>query len=139
LVAGLLLATGLIVAGCGDGDDDTLSKSEFIAKADAICEKGNKEIEAAPSPAGGDRPSQQALEQFATDTLIPNIQKQVNDIRALEPPEEDESQVDAILNSAQTSIDELKADPSKITDEDSFAEANKLARDYGLKVCGEEE
>ena len=155
----LALATGLIAAGCGDDDDDTtttttsstttagatgatgatgepLSKEEFIAEADAICKAGTKEIQSAGEdffPEGGS-PGQAEEETFTTDVVVPNIQGQVDAIRALTPPEGDEEAVTAILDAAQEAIDELEDDPSG--QNNPFAEADQLAQDYGLEVCG---
>jgi len=156
-----LLAVGLIAAGCG-GDDETttttagaggasgatgvsgpLSKEEWITKADAICKQGDQEIDQeAQQVFGGDQqPSQEEQEQFVTETALPNTQEQIDQIEALPPPEGDEDQVNAILDAAQSGIDETKADPSLLREggggADPFAEANKLAADYGLKVCGQ--
>ena len=49
---GLAAVTALVVAGCGGGGDDStstssLAKPAWIAKADAICQQGNQEIEQA--------------------------------------------------------------------------------------------
>jgi hypothetical protein len=155
------LGCALAAAGCGgdDDDDDTtaattatteatggpgdepLSKEEFIKAADGICRQGDQEINReAGRTFGNERPSQQAQEDFVTDTVLPNIQAQVDGIRALTPPEGDEDQVTAILDAAQRAIDETEDDPSALTQEgggsDPFAEANRLAQDYGLTACG---
>jgi hypothetical protein len=148
----------LVATGCGgDDDDDTtaattatttaaagepLSKQEFIAEADTICSQGDREINQAANETfgGGQEPSQEEQEQFVTDTVLPNIQGQIDGIRALTPPEGDEDQVTAIVDAAQSGIDEVEQDPSAFTQQgggsDPFAEANRLAQDYGLTACG---
>jgi hypothetical protein len=167
-VASLVLALALIAAGCGDDDDETttaatttpttttagatgatgatgepLSHEEFVAQADAICEAGDEEIDSQAQeffPEGGS-PGTAEEEAFVSEVLVPNIQEQIDGIRALTPPEGDEDEVAAILDAAQDAIDQLEDDPSAITGAgsgpDPFAEANQLARDYGLKVCGQ--
>jgi hypothetical protein len=63
---------------------------------------------------------------------------EVAGIEALPAPSGDTEQVDAIVSAAQQGLDELKADPSLITAEgqdNPFAEANKLAKQYGLTAC----
>jgi hypothetical protein len=155
VVAGI--GAALVAAGCGGDDDATsaatttgatgsgggepLSKQEFISEADAICKQGDKEIaEAGREQFGNERqPSEEEQEQFVTDTVIPNIQNQVDSIRSLTPPEGDEDQVTAILDAAQEGIAKGVQDPSSFTvgaGEDPFAEANRLAQDYGLTACG---
>jgi hypothetical protein len=163
----LALAAGLIAAGCGDDDDDTattastttvstgatgatgaatgepLTKDEFIAQADAVCKAGDKKIDAAAKEtfSGGGQPSQADQEAFVTDDVIPNVQDEVDGIAALTPPEGDEDEVSAIVDSAQDAIDQIESDPSALTEgasaDDPFAEANQLAKEYGLKVCGQ--
>jgi hypothetical protein len=163
----LALAAGLIAAGCGDDDDDAattaatattsvgatgatgaatgepLAKEEFVAQADAICKESDREIDAEAQeffPQGGN-PGAAEEEAFVSEVLVPRVQEQIDGIRALTPPEGDEDEVTAILDAAQEGIDQLEQDPSAITGAgsgpDPFAEANRLARDYGLKVCGQ--
>jgi hypothetical protein len=147
---------GAVLAGCG-GDDSSdttagatgatgaqgaaLSKSEFLAQGNAVCQTGDKEIDAAASDvfSQGQAPSQAAQEKFVTDTVVPNIQGQIDGLDALSPPSGDEDQVQAIIDAAQSALDKVEADPSLITQQgqsDPFAEANQLADDYGLDKCG---
>jgi hypothetical protein len=133
------------VAGCGGGSDDSssstaaaLSKEDFLKQGNQICADGNKEIEAASSQVfSSGKPSQDEMDAFVNDTLIPSVQSQVDAIRALGAPEGDEDQVNAILDAAQGAIDEAKADPTLLEgNNDPFAETNKLANAYGLTECG---
>ena len=143
-LAGLTCA--LIVAGCGGGSSssttaDALSKSEFLAQGNQICAKGDKEINAAGKKVltQSQAPSQATQQKFVTDTIVPNIQGQIDAIEALPAPSGDEDQVKAITDAAQSALDKVKADPSLITEQsksDPFAEANKLANAYGLTKCG---
>jgi hypothetical protein len=144
----------LAIAGCGGGSSSStsgasgtsgaqgaaLSKSEFLAKGNAICAKGNQELNAAGNKAFSDgQPSQAELDKFATDTIIPNIQQQIDGLDALPAPSGDEDQVQAIVDAAQSALDKAKQDPSVLTDQggsDPFAQANKLADAYGLTKCG---
>jgi hypothetical protein len=131
----------LVAAGCGgDDDDDTttaaLSKQDFISHADAICAKGDKQLDQAGAQAfGKDRPSKQEIEQFASGTVVPNIQGQVDEVRALPPPQGDEEQVSAFLDSAQQALDKVEQDPSLISQrgQGPFAETTKLGKEYGFK------
>jgi hypothetical protein len=132
-----LLVVGALVAGCGDSNDDALSKSEFVAKANAVCTTNNKKIEdAANDTFSKGRPSAADLEKFTTQTVVPVSQDTIDKIKDLSPPKDDEDQVNAILASAQTTTDKLKADPSSNSESnDPYAETNKLAKAYGLDAC----
>jgi hypothetical protein len=154
----LVLAMGLVVAGCGDDDDDEattaattetavsgapLSEDEFIAEADAICEAGDAEIDAAAQdffPEGGS-PGIAEEKAFATEVLLPSIQEQIDQIRGLTPPEGSEDDVAAFLDTAQETVDELKEDPAPLTGGgsggDPFAETERLATQLGLQVCAQ--
>jgi hypothetical protein len=142
LIGGLALAAflgvGLLAAGCGGGDDN-LTKAEFIQQADAICKKGNKQVDASAEKIFTTKqgPTKAQLQQFASETLIPNIQSQVDDVRALNEPSEDEDQVNAFLDSAQAELDKGKEDPLYMTSDKSFSETNKLGKQYGFKVCSQ--
>jgi hypothetical protein len=157
----LALAAGLIAAGCGDDDDETttaattttetgatgatgaatgepLSQDEFITQADQICADGDKEIDQqAQETFGQGEPSDQEVEQFASETVVPNIQRQIDGIGALTPPEGDEDEVSAILDAAQEALDEIEQDPSSLQSGNPFKQANQLAQDYGLTECGD--
>jgi len=145
-----VLALAVFAAGCGgsdDGDDSTstasITKSEFLAQGNAICKKGNQEIDSDFESFAkkhdlkqNDGLTDAEATEASEEILIPNVQKQVDQIRALGPPEGQEAQVDAILSAAQKGIDELEKDPTAIQgNNDPFAEANKLAKDYGLTAC----
>lgn len=147
LVGLLAVGAALVASGCGgDDDEDTttaaLSKSEFVDQADAICAKGDKQINQAGADVfgGGQQPSEQEQEKFVTDTVIPRTQQQVDGIRALPAPEGDEDQISAILDSADAGLKRMESDPSLLTEgggANPLAEASNLARNYGLKVCGQ--
>jgi hypothetical protein len=141
VAATALIAVGALVAGCGgDDDEDAIGKSEFIAKADAICKKGDKEIETTANEVFGgqqEQPSQAQIADFGAETVVPNIEQQIADIRDLGAPAGDEDQVDAILTAAEEATDEVKDDPQLLAGQgDPYAEANRLAKAYGLKECG---
>ena len=113
------------------------TKSEFLKQGNAICKAGNQKINQAFNQIQGS-PTQAQAEQVVTTTVIPSIQGQIDDIRNLGIPSGDETQVNKILNDAQSALDQVKKDPSLITQNgaDPFAQANKEASAYGLTVCG---
>jgi hypothetical protein len=142
-----VFALALVAVGCG-GDDSTstasITKAEFLTQGNAICDKGNKEINTAFESFAKENnleQNQNLTDAQATEAsntiLIPNVQSQVDQIRELGAPAGQETQVDAILTAAQQGIDDLKDDPTLLaqSNADPFAEANKLARDYGLTAC----
>jgi hypothetical protein len=152
-----VLAVALLAAGCGDDDDEEaatgttgatgatgeaggepLSKAEFIERADGICAEADKEIDEGTDQlfSGGAEPSTQETEQYVTETLIPSRQRQIDQIRALTPPEGDEDEVAAILDAAESAVDQLEQNPSlEGNNAGVFNETYLLAGDYGLRDC----
>ena len=142
-----LLVMALAAAGCGSSNDNSsssattaaITKAEFLKKSNAICKKGNQQINAQGKKLfTKKKPTQAQLKKFSTTVLIPSIQGQIDGIRALGAPKGDEAQVKAIVDSAQSALDKGKNDPTALTSSSNnlFAQTNKLANAYGLTVCG---
>jgi hypothetical protein len=147
-----LAALALIVAGCGSGGSDStestssLTKAEFVKQGNAICAKGSKEINEGfeefveENGLSKTKAPPKAVQEEAVETvLIPKISKELESIRALGPPDEE---AEAVLDAAEEALEKGEEDPIQFLKEEStgpFAKANKLAREYGLTKCGEEE
>jgi hypothetical protein len=143
MVLGLIMSIALVAAGCGgdsDDNDTALTKPAFLAKGNAICQAGNKEIQAAFETAiGKGRPTEESLNAVVTDSLAPSIQGQIDDIRDLPAPEGDEDQIGKMLDEAELALQDVKENPSLATQEggqDPFADVNQQLNDYGLTACG---
>lgn len=139
-----------LVAGCGGGGDSTssLTKAEFVKQGNAICAKGNEEIEEGFEKFVKEnninpkkRPTKAQQTEATEEVLLPTVRKQIDGIRALGLPSEGEEEADAVLKAAEKGLEEAEEDPSSAATENGkqFAEANKLAREFGLTKCGEEE
>jgi hypothetical protein len=150
LLAGAM-AIGAVAAGCGGSDDDSdttaLTKQQFIAQADAICKKGNAEIDEGFEsfakenglPKNQEPTDEQGTELVET-VIVPSIQTQSEGIRSLGAPDGDEDEISAMLDSLDEGIEEVEEEPEALftSKSDPFAEPNKLAKAYGLEVCGQE-
>ena len=140
---GLAAVTALVVAGCGGGGDDStstssLAKPAWIAKADAICKQGNQEIQQAANEQFGkqsQQPTDAQVQQFTNESVVPSVQKQIDQIRDLGAPSGDEDQVNKILDTVQADIDKTKSVTTLAGD--PFADGNAIAAQYGLTVCGQ--
>lgn len=149
LFVGVFMTVALVATGCGDdGDDGSLTKAEFVKKANAICTAGNEEIEkgvesfAKENSPGGGRLTDAQLAEGAEEFVIPSVRKQVDKIAALGTPSEDGEQAEEIVEAAEEALEEVEDEPAlavpQTGDPNPFAEANRMAREYGLTVCGEE-
>jgi hypothetical protein len=137
----------LALAGCGGDDANTstfvepppLTKSEFLAEADRICFAAESQIEAAADDyAGEEKPDPAEVRRLVTRVVVPKLRGEVTTIRLLDPPPEDEAQIEEILAATEQGADELEADPESVLDDipDELREAERLARAYGSKECG---
>jgi hypothetical protein len=135
----------LVATGCGDDDESTAtgasgvppSREEFIAEADAICRRYLSELDRAAAEAFRGRTSAKDLERYISDEFAPATEDELAEIRALTPPEGDEEDVDAILDAAEGAVEAVGDNPSLFATGSPFAEANRLASEYGLRVCGQ--
>lgn len=143
-----------IIAGCGGGSDSSsteattssLTKAEFLKQGNAICAKGNKEIEEGfeefqkENQLQKKRPTKAQLTEAIETIVLPKVRRQIEGVKALAAPSGEEAEVEAITDAAEEALEKGEEDPAALTSEkaDPFAKANKLARDYGLVKCGEE-
>ena len=153
------MAIALPVAGCGgDGTEgeatsagdrgavraSSLTKAQFIKRADAICAAGRKRWET-EFGAYLDRNSKSlgaALRDHAPKIIntifVPAYQGQIDRTRSLGAPSGDGEEVGSILAAMQRVVDEAGEQPRKfMRGTDPFAGASRLAKAYGFKVCAE--
>ena len=145
LVAIGVLAAAMIGAGCGGSDDPEITKAEFIKEVDAVCAKGNKQIETkfidyvqSTGFKVGQQPSEKQLEELLETLLIPTVEQETEEIEDLGMPKGDEQEVEALLAAIEEGREKAEEDPKSVILETgvAFAKADELAKKYGLKVCG---
>jgi hypothetical protein len=112
-------------------------------KAEAACKKGEEEIQKDFATFGKEhenikKPSEADYAELVDDVLVENAEQEVEEIRALGTPEGDEEKVEAMLEAREKGIESAQDDPKAVVrgGEDIFAEASKLAKEYGLEECG---
>jgi hypothetical protein len=161
-VLGLLLALALVATACAG--DEALSKDEYIAQGNAICEDSSAHSEAISSEFYADLPESSTPEEFAEvfakfiGQVTAVIEGQLADLRDLAAPEGDEDllaaiydDVEAVLGALNQLADAAAAgDPATIEQlasrEDpghgglrmastAFDEVDKRLIEYGLTVC----
>jgi hypothetical protein len=140
--AGALMVGALLLLGACGGGEDRLTKAEFTSKANAICKKASTELDKAGNEAFGSKePTTDQIATYISDTLVPKVEQQLDDIDELKPPKDMEDDVDALLKTARADVaavkKDVKADAEKlIQGDDPFADANQKADALGLKECG---
>lgn len=160
----LAVAGALFVTGCGGDDDEgeasstttttttasgapgvtgvAATKEEWIATADEVCQNGRDELARALEAQGiSANSSPEEIQSFSEQIVIPIQQSILDSLRALQPPEGEEEATAEFIDAAQSALDTVADDPELLSDIDAaeaeFDEADQLAQDYGLTVCGQ--
>ena len=148
LVAIAALVVGVCVAGCGSSNSTStettaaISKAEFVAKGNAVCVKGEKaqeaEVNAYIKKHGleNKKPSKAQEAELVEAVLVPNIQSQIDGVKALGAPSGEEQRVSSALELSQQTLEKIEANPElAFGNEDTFAAAGKQLHALGLKEC----
>ena len=136
----LLAAAGLALSAAACGEDG-ITKTEYLARAKAVCQKGNQTLTEASNATfakvpPGQKLSDPEIENFVRQTVVPTIRTQVKELRALPPPKGKKKNVEEIYRALDKGLDELEQNPKKLIDGSNvFAEADSLAAKYGITVC----
>jgi hypothetical protein len=140
---GVVLATALVVAGCGGGSSEP-TKSEFVAEANSICQQGvekkNAALELHTKKEAKENPSgeldQSAKETIIVDVAVPPIREMVNELNDLTLPEEGAAPAEEIIEGMDKTLKEIEADANVALGERSpFEDVDKKAKKYGLAKC----
>jgi hypothetical protein len=141
LVWVLVGALLLLAAGCGGGED-RLSTAEFQERVNAICTKYDKQIDAIATPS-----SVEEIPAYVAKVL-PLVEREVDEMKAVEPPEDDQETFDAMIGEAEKAL-EAGRDLSDAAEENDQAaienalnegnaasdRADEHARELGLTDC----
>lgn len=141
------LAGSALLAGCGGSDG--LSKSDYVAKAEALCKKANDDIDALTTPSD--------LTEIGPflDKLITTADQTTDELVALDPPSDDKADLDgkfldplkkqveqgrtwaADIKAAATANDQAKI-AQLLGNAPTMAEADLgWMKTYGFKECVE--
>ena len=140
-MAALLGVACLVAASACGGGSKGISKTDYLARAKTVCQKGNRALTAASNDVlakvpPGQKLSDQQIEEFVRTTVIPTIREQIKELRAIPPPKGEKGHVEEIYKALDKGLDELQKNPKKLTDGSNvFADADTLANKYGITVC----
>ena len=123
-----------------------LTKAEFAAKANALCSKQKRRIQAKlrkvfkSAQAEGSRkqgPQQAAIRELVEEGIAPAMEAEVDGLRALGAPRGDTGSVEAIVDAIELLVAEARRDPEAFAgNSTAFEKARKLAAAYGIDACG---
>jgi basic membrane lipoprotein Med (substrate-binding protein (PBP1-ABC) superfamily) len=152
-VASICIA-GLLIAGCGSSSSTSsststttttaaISKAEFIAKGNVICLAGNKTQNASFERFAKEHglseksePNKAQTEELVETVFAPNIQRQIDAIKALGAPSGEEQQLNEALETAQEALSKVEANPELFKGKQNpFHEAGLKLHALGLVKC----
>jgi hypothetical protein len=145
LCLGLVACLALVAVGCGESDDGdasgaTITKAQFIKKADETCAKAEaRQLALVGKFSEQGRPpskaNEEALIRFAA---VPPLNAEAEELSALPLPSEGSAQAEAFLRAFEAGIEGAEAAPGRLLERarNPFAKAEALAAQFGLKVCG---
>lgn len=111
-------------------------KAQFVKRGNAICRRADAEQHRLAVRTLKKGPLNRKWE-LAAPAIVPAMEKELRELRALEPPEGDEAKVRRILKAMQKGVEDAGYDPIDLiyTWSDPFSGARALAKRYGLTVC----
>ena len=136
-----LLLTAAVLAGCAGGEDERLSREEFVEQATAICARAEERIGELPQPA-----SVAELGTYAREARSITAEG-VAELRELEPPEELEDGLRRYLESGDEVVGLLgeleeaasagdEAEARRVAEQIAeSADAQEAARAAGIPDC----
>jgi hypothetical protein len=147
--AAVLAALGVLV-GCGGsggaptGSTSSLTKAQFLKRANAICARGGDEFGRGDvafwKRHGGSRtnPSQALTNELQLTVLLPIRKEELRQIRALGTPQGDEKYVEKMLAAWEEGIQTGEEEPSRLDSagpDYAFYRTYSMGIDYGLAKC----
>ena len=133
-----------LAAGCGGGGGARLSRTQYAAKADAICRKYNRLSSAIANP------TSLAELASAVKKLVPLLDQSVKELRKLRPPKSEQATVDRWIERIEAIRDDLAKVGDRAAKKDSKGvqaalragaadnqRGNQLAGQLGMTDCSE--
>lgn len=137
----------MALAACGEDAEDVPiaapepTKPQYVANADAICRAAESAIREEASEQIDGLGRRQSLDgpevaRIAEQVVIPRADSELAQLRDLPRPDEDRETLERFFAAAEEGLDELRQQPELLESaERIFADAARLAREYGFQDC----
>jgi hypothetical protein len=143
VVAALAAALVVSMVGCGsDSSTASVTKAEFIKKAEAACEKGEERIQKdfaafVKKHENVKNPTKADYAELVDEVMTHNIDEEIDQIQAIGAPSGEEDRVNAIITAREESVKTAEGQPELVIKESKkvFGKASSLAKAYGLQAC----
>ncbi|MDP8992417.1 MAG: hypothetical protein M3N31_05090 [Actinomycetota bacterium] len=133
-----------MLVGCGGSDEaKPLTEDALVQRANDVCARHTEQIVSTARSAfpTEEVPSPDRLGTFAEQVVIPEIERQVDELEDLVPPEEATEGFDRYLDEAKRAVEKVKKAPtlvfSQVEANDAFREANAAASRLNLTACAQ--
>jgi hypothetical protein len=156
LVVAAAVAAFLLAAGCGGGSGNTgsttvgeitvqtgsLSKDEFVAKANEICRTARKEFNSEyekflNSPQGKQGSQSALIKEVVELFFLPHFEKEIEQISELGAPQDYAAEAASYMNALKKQLDQAKENPPGVLTSGVFQKPIAVARKAGLNGCAE--
>ncbi len=140
------VAIGLLVAGCGGGDDsagaEQIDKATFVKQANKICEQASGRLAAEVTSISKRESAKPSYDYAKTQitivekSLVPRFEEELKEIRALGIPEEAKKEAEAFLTAYEGAINKTEAESKAVVEGATPYEAIELAGTrLGVSEC----
>jgi hypothetical protein len=133
----------MALAGCGGGDDSSLTKDEYTKQLQVVCNKGSQERETLITDISRDyyeKREQRATPKYQEENLLKLIdtyQGTTDDIRDIGLPEGEEEKAEAFIEAREEAAAKVEASPLGTRDnlQAIFEPANEKSQALGVGNC----
>jgi hypothetical protein len=145
-VGGIAVALAIAAIGCGSGGDTTqvaLTRAQFIKRGDAVCRTAQKKKEKAlaafakgVSKEGKELGTLSAkeLDKAYVTLALPPVKEASIELGELTAPAGDVS-AEKLVDSLAMEVEEIEEVPRRAFEKVPYTHVDKLAYEYGFKVC----
>ncbi|HEX7280187.1 MAG TPA: hypothetical protein VF255_11270 [Solirubrobacterales bacterium] len=133
-----------VFAGCGGGDDDeqpaSLTKAEYVKRADEICAATEKEqrklLRQFQQENQGAGSGPQVMEEMIRTAALPPLEQQAEELAELPPPNKEAAKAEAYVAAVEKASEDVRKEPGTLlATPNAFDKAEDLAREFGFKTC----
>jgi hypothetical protein len=146
----------LVVSGCGGGSGSSstspavttpvttasgMTQAEYVKRGDAICDKSDKAQNASLKAMAKKDPKAESTAagrvKLVVTAGLPPIKIEAQELAALGAPSGDEAEVQAIVDGLNEAIEKSEQNPASVLNSSAnpFTQVDKLAQEYGFKIC----
>lgn len=136
------------LSGCGGGEEQALTKKQYVDRATAICTRFSKDLvretEAFSKEHGlNAEPDQHEREQIILGVLLPNVEERLDELKTLPAPKGEEATIAQMISTQEVALEEARSHPVRSAAPiahrgEPFRMAMDMTAEYGIWLCGQD-